>query len=295
MAAARAAGRPLVALESTLVAHGMPWPQNLETARAVEAIVRDEGAEPATIAVIDGRIRVGLDDAALERLARGGRAAAKVGRRDLAGSLLGGGLGATTVSGTLACAVLAGIEVFVTGGLGGVHRGAAQSFDVSADLSELARSPVAVVCAGAKSILDLPATLELLETLGVPVVGCGHDEFAAFYCRDSGLPLELRLDDAAAQARYVRLQRRLGLAAAVVFSNPVPAADALPRAEVDGWIAQALDEAQVQGIGGKAVTPFLLARLQVLSGGRSLAANIALVRHNARVGARLARALQAAG
>ncbi|MFG5410508.1 pseudouridine-5'-phosphate glycosidase [Piscinibacter sakaiensis] len=226
VAAARAAGRPLVALESTLVAHGMPWPQNLETARAVEAIVRDEG-----------------------------RAAAKVGRRDLAGSLLGGGLGATTVSGTLACAVLAGIEVFVTGGLGGVHRGAAQSFDVSADLSELARSPVAVVCAGAKSILDLPATLELLETLGVPVVGCGHDEFAAFYCRDSGLPLELRLDDAAAQARYVRLQRRLGLAAAVVFSNPVPAADALPRAEVDGWIAQALDQAASSSTSSANISP----------------------------------------
>lgn len=294
-AAASEAGRPLVALESTIVAHGMPYPQNVQTAREVEALIRGLGAEPATIAVIDGFIRIGLADDELERLGRAGRAAAKVSRRDLPALLAGGGLGATTVAGTMICAALAGIEVFVTGGIGGVHRGAGESFDISADLQELARTSVAVVCAGAKSILDLGLTLEYLETHGVPVLSCGHDHFAAFYLRDSGFPADHRLDEPAAQARFLRAKWGLGLAGGVVLSTPVPEAAALQAAEVDAWIAQALGEAAVQGVAGKALTPFLLARIEALSGGRSLATNIALVKHNAEVGARLALALAREG
>jgi pseudouridine-5'-phosphate glycosidase len=294
-AAARAQGRPLVALESTIVAHGMPYPRNLETARAVEAVVRAHGAEPATIAVMNGRICIGLSDDQLQHLAAAGPSAVKVSRRDLPAVVADGRLGATTVAGTMICAALAGIEVFVTGGIGGVHRGAAQSFDISADLTELARTSVVVVCAGAKSILDIGLTLEVLETQGVPVLSCGHDHFAAFYVRDSGHRADLRLDDAAAQARFVRTKWSLGLAGGVLLSTPVPEADALPRALVDGWIEQALADAGHQGIGGKAVTPFLLARIEQLSGGRSLAANVALVKHNAEVGARLAVALAAQG
>lgn len=296
VAGALAAGRPLVALESTIVAHGMPYPQNLHTARAVEAVVREHGAEPATIAVIDGRIRIGLDDADLERLARAGPQAIKVSRRDLPAVLAAGTnspMGATTVAGTMICAALAGIEVFVTGGIGGVHRGGATTFDISADLQELARTSVVVVCAGAKSILDLGLTLEYLETHGVPVLSAGQDDLAAFYVRDSGLRADQRLDAPAAQARFVRTKWDLGLAGGVLLSTPVPEADALPRALVDGWIDAALADAQRQGIGGKAVTPFVLARIEQLSGGRSLAANIALVKHNAEVGARLAMALAA--
>lgn len=292
-AAARAAGRPLVALESTIVAHGMPYPRNLETARAVEAVVRAHGAEPATIAVIDGRIRIGLTDAQLEHLAQAGPAATKVSRRDLPAVLASDRLGATTVAGTMICAALAGIEVFVTGGIGGVHRGAAQSFDISADLLELARTSVVVVCAGAKSILDIGLTLEVLETHGVPVLSCGQDEFAAFYVRSSGFRADLRLDEPEAQARFVRTKWSLGLDGGVLLSTPVPEADALPADVVDGWIDEALADAAHQGITGKAVTPFLLARIEQLSAGRSLAANIALVKHNAEVGARLAVALAA--
>ena len=291
VSAARTEGRPLVALESTIVAHGMPFPENLRTAREVEALIRAEGAEPATVAVMDGRIRIGLDDEELERLARGGPSVLKLSRRDLPAALASGAPGATTVAGTMICARLAGIEVFVTGGIGGVHRGAAQSFDISADLQELARTPVAVVCAGAKSILDIGLTLEYLETHGVPVLSCEHDEFAAFFVRGSGHRADYRLDDAPAQARFIRAQWSLGLEGGVVLSTPVPEADALPREEVDGWIDAALREADAQGIGGKAVTPFLLARIKQLSGGRSLKANIALVKHNAQVGARLALAL----
>jgi pseudouridine-5'-phosphate glycosidase len=294
VAAARAARRPIVALESTLVAHGMPWPRNLETARAVEAVLRAHGAEPATVAVIDGRIRVGLDDAGLELLARAGPDAVKLSRRDLPAAVAGGALGATTVAATMIAAALAGIEVFVTGGIGGVHRGADKTFDISADLTELARTPVVVVCAGAKSILDIGLTLEVLETHGVPVLSCGHDEFAAFYVRGSGHRADQRLDDPAAQARFVRTKWALGLAGGVVLSTPVPEADALPRDDVEGWIDEALAEAARRGVGGKALTPFLLAHIERASGGRSLAANIALVKHNAEVGARLAVALAAA-
>lgn len=294
VAAARAAGRPVVALESTIVAHGMPYPQNLHTARAVEEVVRAHGAEPATIAVVGGRICIGLDEATMQQLAEAGARAAKVSRRDLPAVVAGGErapIGATTVAATMICAALAGIEVFVTGGIGGVHRGAATTFDISADLQELARTSVVVVCAGAKSILDLGLTLEYLETHGVPVLSAGQENFAAFYVRDSGLPADQRIDDAAAQARFVRTKWGLGLAGGVLLSTPVPEADALPRETVDGWIDEALADAQRQRITGKAVTPFLLARIERLSGGRSLAANIALVKNNAAVGARLAVAL----
>ncbi len=294
VAAAQAAGRPVVALESTLIAHGMPYPENVRTARAVEDIIRALGAEPATIAVIGGRIRIGLADDELEMLGRS-REAHKVSRRDLPAVLASGQLGATTVAGTIICAALAGIEVFVTGGIGGVHRGAERSFDISADLQELARTSVAVVCAGAKSVLDIGLTLEYLETHGVPVLSCGQDNFAAFYTRDSGFRADWRLDDPAAQARFLRTKWDLGLAGGVVLSTPVPEGAALPREEIDAITQQALAEAAAQGITGKAVTPFLLARIQALTGGRSLATNIALVQHNADVGARLALALAQSG
>jgi pseudouridine-5'-phosphate glycosidase len=290
VAAARAAGRPVVALESTIIAHGMPWPQNLETAREVEDVIRAEGAVPATIAVIGGRIRVGLTAEELQQLAQSPDAM-KLSRRDLPFAIATGRLGATTVAATMICAHLAGIEVFVTGGIGGVHRGGHESFDISADLQELARTPVAVVCAGAKSILDLGLTLEYLETHGVPVLSVGQDNFAAFFTPDSGLKADFRMDDAASQSRFIRAKWALGLSGGVVVSNPVPAAQAMPREEIDAITAQALAEADAQGVVGKAITPFLLARIKALTGGRSLATNIALVKHNAIVGARLAHAL----
>jgi len=290
VAAAQAAGRPVVALESTIIAHGMPYPQNVRTAREVEAVVRGLGAEPATIAVLGGRIRIGLAEDELELLGRSGTAR-KVSRRDLPAVLASGEPGATTVAGTMICAALAGIEVFVTGGIGGVHRGAQESFDISADLQELARTAVVVVCAGAKAILDLPLTLEYLETHGVPVLSCGQDNFAAFYTRDSGLRADYRIDDPDAQARFVRAKWDLGLAGGVVLSTPVPEEAAMAREDIEGFIEQALQEAQARGIAGKALTPFLLDRIQALTGGRSLATNIALVKHNAEVGARLALAL----
>jgi pseudouridine-5'-phosphate glycosidase len=288
---ALAAGQAVVALESTIVAHGMPFPQNLETARAVEAVVRSHGAVPATIAVLDGAVRVGLSDAELEALARAGGAALKLSRRDLGYAVSQRRLGATTVAATLLCAHWAGIRVFVTGGIGGVHRGAAQSMDVSADLLELARTPVAVVCAGAKSILDLPLTLEVLETQGVPVLALGQEEFPSFYSRGSGLKADFRLDTPAEVAGFLDAHWRLGLSAGVVVANPVPVEHEIPSAEVERWIAQALAEATQQGIAGKASTPFMLKRIAELSGGRSLATNIALVKHNAAFGARLACSL----
>ncbi|MDR7298648.1 pseudouridine-5'-phosphate glycosidase [Pelomonas aquatica] len=294
VAAAREQGRAVVALESTIIAHGMPWPQNLETAREVEDVIRAEGAVPATIAVIGGRIRVGLTNEELQQLAQSPDAM-KLSRRDLPFAIATGRLGATTVAATMICAHLAGIEVFVTGGIGGVHRGGAESFDISADLQELARTPVAVVCAGAKSILDLGLTLEYLETHGVPVLSVGQDNFAAFFTPDSGLKADFRMDAADEQARFIRAKWALGLSGGVVVSNPVPAAQAMPREEIDAITAQALAEADAQGIAGKAITPFLLARIKALTGGRSLATNIVLVKHNAVVGARLARALQDRG
>ncbi|QOY95462.1 pseudouridine-5'-phosphate glycosidase [Massilia sp. UMI-21] len=289
---ARAAGKPVVALESTIISHGMPYPQNVRTAREVEQIIRDAGAVPATIAIIDGKICVGLSDQQLELLGSSPDAM-KVSRRDLAYVLSQKRLGATTVAATMICAQLAGIEVFVTGGIGGVHRGAETSFDISADLQELSRTSVAVVCAGVKSILDIGLTLEYLETQGVPVLSVGQPGFPAFFTRESGFQADFQLDTPAEQASFIRTKWQLGLQGGVVVSNPVPPDAAMPAAEIDAIIAQALGEADAQGVKGKAVTPFLLARIKELTQGRSLATNIALVKHNALVGARLAVALGA--
>ena len=285
--AARAAGKPIVALESTIISHGMPYPQNVQTAREVEQIIRDGGAVPATIAIIDGKICVGLSDAQLEQLGNT-EGVLKVSRRDLPYVLSQKKLGATTVAATMICADLADIRVFVTGGIGGVHRGAQTSFDISADLQELAHTSVAVVCAGAKSILDLPLTLEYLETHGVPVVSVGQAQFPAFFTRESGLNADFQLDDAVALADFISTKWQLGLSGGVVVANPVPEAHAMPKAEIDAMTEQALREADEQGVCGKAVTPFLLARIKQLTGGRSLDTNIALVKNNARLGAALA-------
>ena len=287
MRAARAAGKPIVALESTIISHGMPYPQNVQTAREVEQIIRDGGATPATIALIDGKICVGLSDAQLEQLGNT-EGVLKVSRRDLPYVLSQKKLGATTVAATMICADLADIRVFVTGGIGGVHRGAQTSFDISADLQELAHTSVAVVCAGAKSILDLPLTLEYLETHGVPVVSVGQAQFPAFFTRESGLNADFQLDDAVALADFISTKWQLGLSGGVVVANPVPEAHAMPKAEIDAMTEQALREADEQGVCGKAVTPFLLARIKQLTGGRSLDTNIALVKNNARLGAALA-------
>lgn len=290
--AARAAGRPIVALESTIISHGMPYPQNVEMARGVEQVIRDAGAVPATIAIIDGKICIGLSDDQLELLATSPDAM-KVSRRDLPYVLSQNKLGATTVAATMICAQLARIPVFVTGGIGGVHRGAETSFDISADLQELAQTNVAVVCAGVKSILDIGLTLEYLETHGVPVISVGQRGFPAFFTRESGFDADFQLDAPEDQARFLQTKWRLGLAGGVVVSNPVPAAAAMDKAEIDAITDQALREATAQGITGKKVTPFLLGRIKQLTEGRSLATNIALVRHNAFVGARLAVALTA--
>ena len=290
VAEASAAGAPIVALESTIITHGMPFPQNLETARRVEDTVRAAGAVPATIAVMGGAIHAGLDAATLETLARTPDAM-KLSRADLAACLASGRTGATTVAATMICAHLAGIEVFATGGIGGVHRGAEDSFDISADLHELAQTPVTVVAAGAKAILDLPKTLEVLETLGVPVIAYGQDEFPAFWSRSSGLPAPLRMESAAAIAAAHALKGRLGLKGGQLVANPIPAADELPRAVILPHIAAALSEAGAKGIAAKSVTPFLLQRIFELTEGRSLTANIALVLNNARLAAEIARAL----
>lgn len=290
VAAARAAGKPIVALESTIISHGMPYPQNVHTAREVEQVIRDAGAVPATIAIIGGKICVGLSEDQLETLGSSPDAI-KVSRRDLPYVLAQGRLGATTVAATMICAELAGIEVFVTGGIGGVHRGAETSFDISADLQELAQTSVAVVCAGVKSILDIGLTLEYLETHGVPVLAVGQPDFPAFFTRDSGFKADFQLDSPEEQAAFIRTKWQLGLKGGVVVSNPVPAESAMAPDEIDAIIHQSLGEAQQQAVTGKQVTPFLLARIKELTGGRSLATNIALVKHNALVGARLAVAL----
>lgn len=281
---ALAAGRPVVALESTIVAHGMPYPANLETAQAVEAIVREEGAVPATVAVVDGAVQVGCDASMLERLASE-PGVAKVSRRDMPVVLAQGNLGATTVSGTLIGAGLAGIRVFVTGGIGGVHRGVADTWDISADLDELARHDVAVVSAGAKSILDLPKTLEVLETKGITVLGYGTDEFPAFFTPQSGIPVAHRADTPEQVASILKAKWGLGLKGGVLVANPVPA-----EFGFDASVAteKALTDAARQGIEGKALTPFLLRHIAEATGGQSLAANVALVKHNARIGAQIA-------
>ena len=288
--AAREAGTPIVALESTIITHGMPFPQNVEVARQVESDIREAGATPATIAVLEGRLHVGLEPEQLDTLAQASNVA-KLSRADFAACLATGGTGATTVAATMIAARLAGIEVFATGGIGGVHKGAEHSFDISADLHELAQTPVTVVAAGAKAILDIPKTLEVLETLGVPVIGYGQDSLPAFWSATSAHPVPLRMDSAEAIARAHRLRGTLGLQGGQLVANPIPAADEIPAEEITPLIAAAQSEAEAQGIAGKAVTPFLLQRLFEQTGGRSLTANIALVRNNARLAAAIAQAL----
>lgn len=290
VAEARRTGAPIVALESTIITHGMPFPQNLETARRVEAEVRAAGAVPATIAVMAGRLHVGLDEDRLENLARAVEVM-KLSRADLAACLAQGCTGATTVAATMIAAHLAGIAVFATGGIGGVHRGAETSFDISADLQELARTPVTVVAAGAKAILDLPKTLEVLETLGVPVIAVGQDDFPAFWSRTSGLRAPLRMDSAEEIAAAHLMRARLGLSGGQLVANPIPAGAEIPREEIVPAIETALAEAEAQGIAAKEVTPFLLARIFELTEGRSLLANIVLVLDNARLAARIAAAM----
>ncbi len=290
VAGALANGAPVVALESTIVSHGMPYPENFETALAVERTVRDAGATPATIAVIDGRVKIGLDDSALERMSRAADVL-KLSRADLAHAVAAGRDGATTVAATMLLAHLAGIKIFATGGIGGVHRGAEKTLDISADLYELAQTPVTVVCAGAKAILDLPKTIEALETLGVPVIVYRSDEVPAFWSRESGVPAPLRYDSAKDIAQFVRAQRALGMRAGALVANPIAAGDEIPRAEMEGYIEAAVREAEGAGIRAKAVTPWLLERIGQLTKGRSLAANIALVKSNARLGAEIARFL----
>lgn len=292
VANALSAGRPVVALESTVIAHGLPRPRNLETALKMEAAVREQGAVPATIGLLLGRLVVGLSADEIELLANTD-GVAKVSRRDLAAVLHLKKPGATTVAATLFIANQAGIRVFATGGIGGVHRAAADSFDISADLAELAQTPLAVVCSGAKVILDLARTLEVLETLGVPVVGYGTNEFPAFYLRESGLPLDYRVDSPNEAAQLMTTEWALGLSSAIVFGNPPPAASALPRAEVEAFIEKALASAANAGIHGKAVTPYLLDHLARESRGRTLEANIALLVENARVAAQIAVAFSA--
>ena len=287
VAAALAAGAAVVALESTIITHGMPWPQNVNTARAVEAEVRMAGAVPATIAIMAGRIHIGLTEAELEALGQA-TDVAKLSRADLAACLATGGIGATTVAATMICAALAGIPVFATGGIGGVHRGAESSFDVSADLMELAATRVTVVAAGAKAILDLPKTLEVLETHGVPVIAYGQDAFPAFWSRDSGLRAPLRMDTAAQIAASHAMRAKVGLPGGQLVANPIPVADEIGRDIITPVIERALAEAAAQGITAKAVTPFLLRRIFELTEGRSLVANIALVLSNARLAAAIA-------
>lgn len=288
--AALGIGAPIVALESTIITHGMPWPDNLETARQVEADIRDAGSTPATIAVLEGRLHVGLEAEQLEQLARS-KDVAKLSRADLAVCLATGGTGATTVAATMIAAARAGIGVFATGGIGGVHHGAETSFDISADLQELAQSAVTVVAAGAKAILDLDKTLEVLETLGVPVIAVGQDAFPAFWSARSHLNAPLRMDDPADIARAHRARRALGLPGGQLVANPIPAEAEIPAAELAPIIADAQAQAASQGITGKAVTPFLLQRIFEATNGRSLTANIALVRNNARFAAQIAGAL----
>jgi pseudouridine-5'-phosphate glycosidase len=278
-----------VALETTAIAHGLPYPQNLAVAERLEAAVSAHGGVPAWCGILDGRLRVGLSRLEIERFARGADLP-KVSRRDFAPLLAEKGSGATTVAGTMILADAAGIRVFATGGLGGVHRDVAESLDISADMAELARTPVAVVCSGAKSILDLPKTVEALETLGVPVLGLGTDYFPAFQVKASGLKVDRRYDDAAALARAIRQQGDLGFGG-MVIGVPVPDAEALAADDVEAWVAQALTDARRAGVVGKAITPYLLKRLVDLSGGRTLDANIALLENNAAQAAKIARAL----
>lgn len=283
--------RPVVALESTIIAHGMPYPENLEVAREVENIIRGYGVVPATIAVMGGKIKIGLNEEEFELLATY-KKVIKASRRDLSIVLAKKLTAATTVAATMVAAHLAGIEVFVTGGIGGAHRGAEKTFDVSADLQELAKTPVVVVCAGAKSILDLSLTLEYLETMGVPIIGFRTDEFPAFYCRESGLKVDYTVEDEIEAARIIKTKWDLGLKSGIVIANPIPEKYALSRTYVNRIVNRSILEASKKGIKGKKLTPYLLSRINELSEGKCLAANIELVKNNARVGAKIATAIK---
>ena len=291
VAQALAEGRPVVALESTIISHGMPYPKNVQTALLVEQTIRDNGAVPATIAIIGGRLKAGLSTEEIEYLGRTGRAVAKASRRDLPALVARGADGATTVATTMIIAHKAGIRIFATGGIGGVHRGAELTMDISADLEELAQTPVMVVCAGAKSILDLGLTLEYLETKGVPVIGYGTEELPAFYTRKSGFGVDYRVDSPAELAAVYAAQRELGYKGGMLVTNPIPEEYAMDKAVIDAAIEQALAEAKAQGVHGKETTPFLLARVVALTGGNSLESNIQLVLNNARLASLTAAAL----
>ncbi|WP_392385481.1 pseudouridine-5'-phosphate glycosidase [Marinomonas primoryensis] len=288
VAAAIAAGKPVVALESTIISHGMPWPQNAETAKKVEKIIRDNGAVPATIAIIDGRLKAGLSNEEIDTLAKAGLSVTKCSRRDLPFVIAQKQHGATTVAATMIIAAMAGIKVFATGGIGGVHRGAQQTFDVSADLQELAKTSVAVVCAGAKSILDLALTREYLETQGVPVLGYKTDTLPAFYTRESDQTVDYNLQSAKDIANFLKAKWEMQLHGGVIIANPIPEEFAMDKAVIDSAINQALAEMKEQGVAGKESTPFLLARVAELTGGDSLASNIQLVFNNARLAAKIA-------
>ncbi len=290
VADARSSGQPIVALESTIITHGMPYPQNVETARLVEQTVRDNGAVPATIAVLDGALHIGLDDDQLTKLAQADNVA-KLSRADMAVCMATGGTGATTVAATMIAAHMADIKVFATGGIGGVHRGAETTFDISADLSELAQTPVSVVAAGAKAILDIPKTLEVLETNGVPVIAYGQDSLPAFWSATSDIDAPLRLDSASEIAKAHAVRGEMGLPGGQLIANPIPKADEIPQATLRPVIDQALNEAEERNIQAKAVTPFLLQRIFELTDGASLTANIALVRNNAALAAKIAAAM----
>lgn len=284
---------PVVALESTIISHGMPYPQNVETALLVEKTVRENGAVPATIAILGGKLCVGISKEQIEYLGKKGLAVTKASRRDLPVLLSRGDDGATTVATTMIAAAMAGIDVFATGGIGGVHRGAETSMDISADLEELSQTPVSVVCAGAKSILDLGLTLEYLETKGVPVIGYQTSELPAFYCRKSGFSVDFRLDTPAQIAAAIHAQRVAELKGGMLIANPIPEAYAMPEHQMDACISQAIDIANANGIKGKAITPFLLDKIKTLTDGKSLQANIQLVLNNAKLGAEIARELSA--
>lgn len=291
VAAALAAGKPVVALESTIISHGMPYPQNVETALRVESTIRENGAVPATVAIIGGRLKAGLTPDEIEYLGRKGRGVAKASRRDLPVLVARGADGATTVTTTMIIAAMAGIKVFATGGIGGVHRGAETTMDISADLEELARTPVMVICAGAKSILDLGLTLEYLETKGVPVIGYGTEELPAFYTRTSGFKVDYRIDTPEELAAAFRAKQEMGLGGGMLVTNPIPEEYSMDPVRIHAAIDQAVGEAQEQGIKGKELTPFLLARIKDITGGDSLASNIQLVLNNARLAARTASLL----
>ena len=284
-------GKPIVALESTIISHGMPYPQNVETALRVEKTIRDNGAVPATIAIIGGRLKAGCTPEEIEYLGKKGQAVIKASRRDIPVLLARKEDGATTVATTMIIAAMAGIHVFATGGIGGVHRGAQQTFDISADLEELAQTPVMVICAGAKSILDLGLTLEYLETKGVPVIGFGTDELPAFYTRHSGFGVDYRIDTPEELAFSFHAKLDCGLKGGMLVTNPIPEEFSMPKEVIDKAIEQALQEANEQGIHGKQCTPFLLAKIKDLTGGESLASNIQLVLNNARLAAKIAVAM----